>query len=51
MNKFIPIYAYSKLKGVPRQNIYRWIREGKIPKDKFKIVNVVVRRIKIREDA
>jgi len=44
-NKYIPIHEYAKLVGTSRQNVYRWIREGKI-KD-FKKEKVVVERIKV----
>ncbi len=50
MNKFIPIYQYAKKRGISRQNIYRWIREGKIPKEKIKIVEKIVKRIEIDEN-
>lgn len=50
MTKFIPIYQYSKEKGISRQNIYRWIREGKIPNDKVRIVEKKVKRKEIDAD-
>jgi len=48
MNNYIPIYEYAKLKGVSKQNVYRWIREGKI-KD-FKKEKIEVTRIKINKN-
>jgi len=50
MNNFIPVWKYAKEKGVSRQTIYRWIREGKIPPDKFRKVDVVVKRIEIDKE-
>lgn len=44
MNEFIPIYEYCKKYNVSKQNVYRWIREGKI-KDFKKIKKVVERMV------
>lgn len=44
---FIPVYQFAKKKNVPKQKVYRLIREGKI-KD-FKVVEKVVKRIFISE--
>lgn len=46
--KEIPIYKYAKNKGVQRQTVYRWIREGKLKN--YKIVEKVVTRIVILEE-
>lgn len=50
MPKYIPVYEYAIKHGTSRQNVYRWIREGKVKKDDYKVEKVVVKRIKIRED-
>lgn len=46
MNNYITIYQYAKLVGTSTQNVYRWIREGKI-KD-FKREKIQVERIRIK---
>ena len=51
MNKFIPIYEYIKRHNTSKQNVYRWIREKKFAEDDIKIEKVLVKRIKIKEDA
>lgn len=40
--KYIPIYEYCKKYNTSKQNVYRWIREGKI-KDYKKIKKTVER--------
>lgn len=45
--KYIPIWEYCKKHNIPKQNVYRWIREGKLPKESFKMVEKTVRRIVI----
>lgn len=45
--KEIPIYEYAKMKGTSKQNVYRWIREGKLKN--YKIIEKVVQRIVIVE--
>lgn len=50
MNNFIPVWKYAKDKGISRQTIYRWIREKKVPPEKLKIVERVVKRIEIDSD-
>lgn len=32
-NKYIPIWEFAEKYGVTKQTVYRWIREGKIPKE------------------
>lgn len=44
----VPVWKYAKLTGETRQNIYRWIREGKIPADKVVQKEMVVKRIYIK---
>ena len=51
MNKYIPIYEYIAKNKTSKQNIYRWIREGKFKKDDIKVEEVVVKRIRIKENA
>lgn len=51
MNKrFIPIYEYCKKYDVSKQNVYRWLRESKIPEEKHKVVEKVVKRIMIIDE-
>lgn len=49
MNKYIPIYKYAQENNVSKQNVYRWIREGKI-KD-YKIEEIVTKRIRINQES
>ena len=35
MEKIIKVHEYAKLKNTSLQNVYRWIRERKIPEDKI----------------
>jgi Mor family transcriptional regulator len=42
MDKYIPIHEFCKKYNKTRQNVYRWIREGKI-KDYKKIQKTVER--------
>jgi len=44
---FIPIWQYCKEKGIDKQKVYRWIREGKIPSDKLKKIEKIVQRLLI----
>jgi predicted site-specific integrase-resolvase len=46
----IPIWKYAKQKNISVQTIYRWIREGKIPKDKYTIIDKTVKRIVVDEN-
>ena len=45
--EFIPIWRFCKINKTSRQNVYRWIREGKVPADKLKTVEKLVKRIYI----
>jgi len=49
-NNFVPVWKYAKEKGTSRQNVYRWIREGKVPPEMIKKVEVVVKRVEINLD-
>ena len=51
MTKFIPIHQYCALHGVSRQNVYRWIREGKFPKQSVKKIEKTVQRIYVDSGA
>ena len=51
MNKYIPIYEFVKKRGTSKQNVYRWIREGKIKADDIIYEEVVVKRMRIKESA
>lgn len=47
MNKYIPVYEYAKKYGIREQNVYRWIREGKL-KD-VKREERIVHRILVKD--
>lgn len=49
MSNYIPIFQYAKNNGTSVQNVYRWIREGKITD--IKKESVTVERIRIAENA
>lgn len=49
-NNFIPIHEFARKHKIARQNVYRWIREGRIPKEQYAVEEVVVKRIKISPD-
>lgn len=51
MTKFIPIYEYIIKHNTSEQNVYRWIRERKFAPDDIKVEEVVVKRIRIKENA
>jgi len=50
MGKLIPIYKYAEKIGVPKQTVYRWIRENKIPAHNVKKISLVVERLVIDEN-
>ena len=50
MTNYIPIYEFAKLKKTSVQNVYRWIREGKIKEEDVEKVKVEVERIKINPE-
>lgn len=35
MSEYISVHKFAKLKGVSPQNVYRWIREGKLKAEKI----------------
>lgn len=49
-NTWVRVYQYAKKHGVKSQSVYRWIREGKIDKDNWRQIEVVVSRKEISED-
>ena len=50
MNK-IPLWLYIKKNpNISRQNLYRWIREGKIPKESLGEEDHIIERITIDEN-
>jgi len=51
MNKYIPIYKYVQLHKTSKQNVYRWIREGKFSPEDVIEEEVTVKRIRIKENA
>lgn len=44
---FIPIWQYVKKYNIPKQNIYRWIRENKIPQKYLSCEKHIIQRITI----
>jgi len=51
MTNFVPVHAYIRKHNTSKQNVYRWIREGKINPNDFFFEEKVVRRIRIKEDS
>jgi len=49
-DKYIPVWKYAKLVNQSRQNIYRWVREQRLPSSVVQKKKVEVERIFIRED-
>ncbi len=47
---WIPVWKYAKNMGTSEQNVYRWIREGKIPPTAFKREQVIKERLLVKED-
>jgi DNA invertase Pin-like site-specific DNA recombinase len=45
--KEVSVFEYAKIHNTTPHTVYRWIREGKIPKEKVKIVVVKVKRKRI----
>lgn len=48
--KYIPIWEFCKKYGVPKQNVYRWIRERKISEANIKKERKSVERLVIVDD-
>lgn len=44
---FVPIWKYCQENGTSEQNVYRWIRERKIPESAIRKVEKTVVRIEI----
>lgn len=51
MSEYIPIYEYLKLHDTSKQNVYRWIREGKFKADDVIEEEVKVKRLRIKATA
>ena len=47
---FVPIWQFAKTHDKQVQTVYRWIREGKIAKEDFRIIEKVVKRLEINEN-
>ena len=47
MTKFVPVYEYAKKYDTSKQNVYRWIREGKFNVSDLTEEEVVSKRIRI----
>ena len=50
MSKFISAFEFAKKHNTSKQNVYRWIREGKIKAENIKKEVMTVERIRINED-
>lgn len=50
MSEYIPVHQYAKEKGITTQTAYRWIREGKLPKESVKKEQVTVERIRVKKE-
>lgn len=51
MNNFIPVYKYAELHKTTKQNVYRWIREGKFKKGDLKLEEIITKRLRINTNA
>ena len=51
MSDFIPVHIYAKKHSTSRQNVYRWIRERKLKPEDVEVVEVVVKRLRVRGNA
>lgn len=51
MSKFVPVYLYAQKKNIPKQTVYRWIREGKIKEEDIKREEITVTRIRVKADS
>ncbi len=49
MTDFLRPYQLAKKKGITVQTVYRWIREGKIPKENVRKVKITVERLEIKD--
>ena len=53
--EFVPVYEWMKINGLgykKKQNVYRWIREGKFIKDEELVQSErITKRYMIRKDA
>lgn len=50
MNKFIPVYEFCNKYKISKQNIYRWIREGKLSPDIYTKEVKTVERYRVDEN-
>lgn len=48
--EYIPIYKYCEETKIPKQTVYRWIREGKLKEGEYKIIEKTVTRILIDKE-
>lgn len=49
-SKFVSVFEFEKVRGVPRQKIYRLIRERRIPQEHVRLEEKVVKRLRISLD-
>ena len=50
VDTYLRPFQFAKHKGVSVQSVYRWIREGKIPKENVRKIKTIVERLEIRLD-
>lgn len=50
-DKYIPVYAYAKKMNTSVQNVYRWIREHRLDSEDIQEVEVIVKRLKVKENS
>lgn len=43
-DKWVRPFEYARIKGTSVQNVYRWIREGKIKAENVQTVEITVKR-------
>lgn len=49
-DKFVPVYKYAQDNGIQIQNVYRHIKEGRIPKESYKKIVVTKEKLVIDPD-
>ena len=45
---WLSVYQYAKKIGKSKQQLYMDIRTGKMPKDKFRVAEIKVKRLQIK---
>lgn len=49
-SRFVSVFEFERIRGVPRQKLYRLIREKRIPEDCVRLEEKVVKRLRISLD-